>query len=70
MARDFSLLYSIHTSSGVHSASYKMGTMKTIYLGVKRMEHEADYQPPSHEEVKNGGYTPPLPIHLRGVVLN
>lgn len=62
--KDFSHLYSIHTISGAHTASYKVSTTKTIYLGVKRLEHEADYQIPSHEKVKNGGCTPPFTPYI------
>jgi hypothetical protein len=37
---------------------------------VKRPVRESDHSPPSSAEVKNGGAIPPLPIRLRGVMLN
>jgi len=41
MARDFSLLQSVWTSSGVHPACYSMGIM------VKWLGHEVEHSPPS-----------------------
>jgi hypothetical protein len=37
-----------------------------LSLGVKRMELEADYSPPSSAEIKNGGA---MPIRLHDMVL-
>jgi hypothetical protein len=59
-ARDFSLLHSVQTGSGVHPASYPNGTVG-FSPGVKRQGREADHSPPSSAEVKNGGAIPPLP---------
>jgi hypothetical protein len=59
--KDFSVLYSIQTGSGVHPTSYKMGTWGSFPA------READQSPPTNTEVKNGGNIPPLPhMPLRG----
>jgi hypothetical protein len=47
-----SLLHSVQTGSGAHSASYS--------TGVKRPGREGDHSPPSIAEVKNDG--PILPL--------
>jgi hypothetical protein len=41
-----------------------------LFPGVKRQGREADHSPPSSYEVKNGGAIAPLPLRLRGVMLN
>jgi hypothetical protein len=61
--RHFSLLYSIQTDSGAHSASCPVGNGGS-FPGVKRPGREADHSPPSSAEVKNGGALPPLPHTL------
>jgi hypothetical protein len=40
---------------------------RTLSLGVKRPEGEADHSPPSSAEVENGGA---IPVHLDDVLLN
>jgi hypothetical protein len=45
--QDISLLHSVHTVSGVHSVSNKMGP------GGKRTGLEANHSPTSHDEFKN-----------------
>jgi hypothetical protein len=40
------------------------------YLGLKWLGHEADHSSPSSDEFENGGAIPPLPLRIRGVVLN
>jgi hypothetical protein len=54
---DFSLLHSVQTESGVHPASYSMGT-RGSFLGGKAA---AGHSPPSSAEVKKGRAIPPLP---------
>jgi hypothetical protein len=44
---NFSLHHRVQNGSGVHPASYPMGS-----LGVKRLGCEADHSPPSGAEVK------------------
>jgi hypothetical protein len=68
--QNVSLLRSVQTGSGAHTASYPMGTGGALSSGVKRPGHEADHSLPSNVEVKNGGAIPPLPPCLHGVVLN
>jgi hypothetical protein len=58
--RDYSLLHSVQTGSGVHPASYPMDT-GALYPGVKPPVHEADHSLPFVAEVENGGAIPPLP---------
>jgi hypothetical protein len=41
-----------------------------LSLGIKQPGPEAYHSPPSNAEVKNGGATSPLPVHLHGMVLN
>jgi hypothetical protein len=56
--------------SGVHPASYPMGT-GALSLGVKRPGREAEHSPPSSAEVKNAwNYTSTPSICLHGVVLS
>jgi hypothetical protein len=50
-AGNFSLHHRVQKGSGAHPASYLMGT-RTLSLGVKRPEHEADHSPPSSVEVE------------------
>jgi hypothetical protein len=54
-ARDFSLLESAEKGSGVHRASYVMGTR------VKWKGNKADHSPPCTAEVKMDGAETPLP---------
>jgi hypothetical protein len=44
-------VYGVQNGSGVHPASYPMGTAG-FSLGVKRPGREADHSPPSSAEVK------------------
>jgi hypothetical protein len=57
---NYSLLHSIQTFSGDHTASYPMGT-GDLSPGVKWPENEAEHSAPFNAEVKNGGAIPPLP---------
>jgi hypothetical protein len=57
--RDFSLLYSVQTSSGAHPTSYPMG-IGGSFPEVKRLGREADHSPPSSAVVKKAGTIPPL----------
>jgi hypothetical protein len=68
-ARYFSLLRSVQTGSGTHSASYPIGTGGS-FLGVKPPRREADHTTPSSTEVKNGGIYLHSPIYLHGVLIN
>jgi hypothetical protein len=69
-AVNFSLHHRVQKGSGVHPASYPMGT-GTLSLGVKRPGSEADHSPPSSAEVKTAwSYTSTSPIRLHGVVLS
>jgi hypothetical protein len=52
VGQEFSLLHVVQTDSGVHPASYPMGTGSSFPRGVKRQEHEADHSPPASAEVK------------------
>jgi hypothetical protein len=65
----FSLLPSVQTGSGVHPASYPVGT-GALSIGVKRPGYDADHSPPTSAEVKNSGAIPLPPIRLHGVVIN
>jgi hypothetical protein len=68
-ARNFSH-HRAHTGSGVHLASYPMGT-KGSFPGIQRPGREADYSPPSSVEVKNAwSCTSTLPVRLHGVVFS
>jgi hypothetical protein len=58
--RNFYQFYSIQTCSGAHPASYPMRT-GCFSPKVKQPGREADHQPPSNVEIKNGGAIPPLP---------
>jgi len=65
-----SLHHSIRTGSGVHTASYPMGTGECI-PDIKRPGREADYSAPSIAEFKNAyKYTSAPPILLHGVLLS
>jgi hypothetical protein len=47
-----------------------MGT-RSLSLGVKQLEREADQSPPPSAEVKNAwSYTSTTPVRLHGVVLS
>jgi hypothetical protein len=50
-AWNFSLHHRVQNGSGVHPASYPMGT-RALSLGVKRPGRDADHSPPSIAEVK------------------
>jgi hypothetical protein len=58
--QDPSLLHSVQTDSGAHTASYPVGTGGD-FRGLKRPGSEADHSPPSSTKVKNGGAVTPLP---------
>jgi hypothetical protein len=58
-SRDSCLLYSVHTESAAHSASYPMGTL-AISRRLKRPGREADPSPLFGVEIKNGGNIHPL----------
>jgi hypothetical protein len=55
---DISLLHSVQTWSGDHTASHPMDTGR-FFSGMKLQGREADYLAPSNVEVKNGGATSP-----------
>jgi hypothetical protein len=61
----FSVLHSVQTRSGVHPASYPMGTGSGGFPGVKRPGREADYCSTSTAKIKNAGA-----IALHGMALN
>jgi hypothetical protein len=63
--RDFSLLHSFRTASGVHPSSYPQ---LSISPGVKRLGLEDDHSSPSSIVGKNVGAIPPLPIRRHGLV--
>jgi len=50
---DLSLLHSIQSSSGVHTASFAVGTGGVLYPEVEWLGHEADHSSPCSAEVKN-----------------
>jgi hypothetical protein len=50
--QEFSLLHVVQTGSGVHPASYPMGTAGALSPEVKRPGREADHSPPTNAEVK------------------
>jgi hypothetical protein len=56
--------HSVQMGPGAHPAFYPMGT------GDKAAGCEAVQTCASNSEVKNGGAIPPLPMLMRGVVLN
>jgi hypothetical protein len=58
--KSVSLLHSIQTSSGGHSASQPMATGGS-FPEVKQPGFEGDHSTPSSAKVKNGGAIPPLP---------
>jgi hypothetical protein len=58
--RDFSPRHGVQTGTGVHTASYPMGTSGS-YSGIRRPERERDHSPPSSTEVKMRGAIYPLP---------
>jgi hypothetical protein len=53
-ARNFSLLNSVHTGSGVSKLSIR-NLQGSLFPGVKRSVREAAHSPPSNAEVKKGG---------------
>jgi hypothetical protein len=57
--RKCSLLHGVQTGSGVHPASYPMGT-GALSQEIKRPRREADHSPPSTAAVNNRGTIPPL----------
>jgi hypothetical protein len=66
---NFSLRHRVQTGSGVHPASYPMGT-RGSFPGDKA-EREADHSPPSNAEVKNmWSYISTLPSRLHVVALS
>jgi hypothetical protein len=52
-AMDFSSSLFVQTGSGVHPASYPMGTGGPFSGGKARLGREADHSPPSSAEVVN-----------------
>jgi len=52
-SRDFYLCHHVQTGSGVHLASYPMGS-RGSYTGVRRPGRETDHSPISSAEIKNG----------------
>jgi hypothetical protein len=60
--RNFFLLRSVHTGSGVHLVTYSIGT-GALSPGGKRPDPEANHSSPSSTELKN-------PTCLNGLVLN
>jgi hypothetical protein len=56
----FLSLYNVQTDSGAHPASYTV-VVGSGFLRVKAAWAYADHSPPSSDDVKNGGATPPLP---------
>jgi hypothetical protein len=66
----FSLHQHIQTGSGVHPASYSMGT-EGSFPGVKRVVCEADHSSPSSAEIKDTqSHTSTPPLRPHGVVLS
>jgi hypothetical protein len=57
--KDFSLVHSVQTGSGVHTANEYRGPYTP---GVKQQGREAEHSPPSSIKVKNGGAIPLLPL--------
>jgi hypothetical protein len=60
-SKDFSLLYSIQTSSEAYPASYPVAT-RALSQGVMHRVQEADHSLLSCADVKNGGAIPTFPI--------
>jgi hypothetical protein len=60
-ARKFSLFHLVQTGFGAHPASYPMGA------GNLSPGREDKLSPIPSAEVKDGGYIPPLPMHLFGI---
>jgi hypothetical protein len=54
-ARYFTECHIIKISSGVHPASYPVGTGRAFSPGVNQPEREADHSPSPVVEVENGG---------------
>jgi hypothetical protein len=52
-AEDFSSSSCVQTGSGVHPASYPMGTGGSFPGGKARPRRDSDHSPPSSAEVKN-----------------
>jgi hypothetical protein len=50
-AKDFSSSFCVQTGSGVHPASYTMGTGGPFPGGKTRLGRDADHSPPSSAEV-------------------
>jgi hypothetical protein len=70
MMGNFSLRHRFQTGSGVHPASYPMGTGDSSQE-VKRSGREANHSLPSNAEVKNAwSYSSTTPIYRHGVVLS
>jgi hypothetical protein len=69
-AGNFSLHHHVQNGSGVHPASYPIGT-RGFFPGVKRPGREADHSPPSSAKVKNAwSYTSTPPVRLHGMVIS
>lgn len=67
-ARDFFLLHTVQTSSGVQTTSNRYHGL-SLWV-VKQPEREANYSPPSSPEVMNGGDVPPYPHIFHSMVHN
>jgi hypothetical protein len=66
----FPFHHRVQTGSGVHPASYQMGT-GVLSLGIKRPGREADHSSLSSAKVKNAwSYTSTPPMRFHGVVFN
>jgi hypothetical protein len=64
-AREFSFLRKFQTNFGAHAVWYLMCT--GVFPGLKRLEREVNYSPPSSEDFKNWwSYTSTVPIRLCG----
>jgi hypothetical protein len=61
-AGDFSVLHSVQTGSGAHTASCPVGTGGSSFVG--KGGREADQSPVTNAEVKNGGAILPLPHYV------
>jgi hypothetical protein len=69
-ARNFSLLYSIQTGFGAHTASYPT-VFRALCLKKKQPGHEANHSPSFSAKVKNEwSYTSTLPYIFIPVVYN
>jgi hypothetical protein len=60
---EFSLLHIVHTGSGVHPTSYKMGTGGS-FPGVKRQGREADHSPPTSAKGKKKWIYTSTPLYV------